>query len=164
MAGPLTHNGAQARYGVAFVRSLSAQAGYGLTETSLDEDVLAIDCKLEAPPGDIRVQVKCTTRAFSKKQRYISYTVEDHWREVWEKNLFDLYFVVVRLGLKPAEQWIAHTDAYTQLNAIGYWAKVDPKQIPNAVRVHETNRLKATTFSIWEENLVARFGGHGAAN
>jgi hypothetical protein len=164
VAGLLTLNGAQARYGVAFVRSLSAQAGYGLTETSLDEDVLAIDCKLEAPPGDIRVQVKCTTRAFSKKQHYISYTVQEHWREVWKKNLFDFYFVVVRLGLKPVDKWIAHPDACTQLNAIAYWAKVDPEQIPKAIRVYKANRLNAATFSAWETNLIAKFGGDDAGN
>jgi hypothetical protein len=41
----LPDTGRRARYGVAYLRTICAQAGVGVKETSPDEDVLAVDCR-----------------------------------------------------------------------------------------------------------------------
>lgn len=62
MATPiLSVSARKARYGVAYLRSVCAQAGVGLSETSADEDVLAIDCDVKFAEGVVGVQVKCTS-------------------------------------------------------------------------------------------------------
>jgi hypothetical protein len=53
----LTPNGAKARFGVAYLRAICSHAGVGFTETSADEDVLAIDGSIEFELGSVRVQV-----------------------------------------------------------------------------------------------------------
>ena len=108
--------------GVAFVRTLCAQAGYGFTETSLDEDTLAVDCGLVAPATTIRVQVKCTTRQFTKKRRALDLRRRRSLaRNVWEQNAHDLYFVAVGLSSPGQNDWITHPLEYTHHDAIVYW-------------------------------------------
>lgn len=164
MAAPLKPTRAQSRYGVGFLRTLCAQAGYGLTETSPDEDVLAVDCTLDAPAAAIRVQVKCTTGNFTKKDRYMSFWVEDYWRAMWEQNINDAYFVVIRLGFKAQNRWVEHHPQHTQHNAAGYWARIDPQHIPTTIRVSESQRLTHSTFATWERHLVAKYGGGDVVN
>ena len=134
VAAPLGQTRAQSRYGVAYLRALSAQAGYGLSETPADEDVLAVDCTLDTPASPVRVQVKCTTKNFGKTTGYLSFHVEDHWRAAWEQNLNDLYFVVIRLRSKVEAKWVTHPDLYTHHDAIGYWARIQPAQSPTRCR------------------------------
>ena len=57
-AASLTANGRKARYGAAYLRAVCAQAGVLMSEGSMDEDVLAFDCTVGFPDGDVRVQVK----------------------------------------------------------------------------------------------------------
>jgi Domain of unknown function (DUF4365) len=159
VGAPLGQTRAQSRYGVAYLRALSAQAGFGLSETAADEDVLAVDCTLDIPASPVRVQVKCTTKNFGKTTNYLSFHVEDHWRAAWEQNLNDLYFVVIGLRSKVAARWVTHPDLYTHHDAIAYWARIRPAAIPTAVRVHRADRLTATTIADWEDHLLRRQGG-----
>jgi hypothetical protein len=156
---PLNSIRAQSRYGVAFVRTLCAQAGFGFTETSLDEDTLAVDCTLEAPAQGIRVQVRSTTQAFTKKDRSLAFGVADHWRAAWEQNANDLYFVVVRLSSPAQDDWISHPLGHTHHDAIGYWARIQPTAIPPTVRVYEAARLTHFTLASWEHDVLKKLGG-----
>src|SRR2546423_1799545 len=56
----LTPEGRKARYGVAYIRSICAQAGVNLQEMSPDEDVLVVDCDIKFPRGNVSAQIKCT--------------------------------------------------------------------------------------------------------
>jgi hypothetical protein len=158
--GPTLREAAQqARYGVAYLRSICAQAGYGLSETSADEDVLAIDCTLETRGIGIRVQVKCTTKAFSHRTRELSWHVQDHWRKRWSTSHIPVYFVVVKLTSAVPQRWISHESDSTSHGAAAYWVAVDPGAIPNRVRVPGSNRLTADTLSVWDKEVAALFGG-----
>ena len=157
--GPLSANGSKARYGAAYLRALSAQAGYGFKETSIDEDVLAVDCTLEVPATDIRIQVKCTDQPWNKSLR-IGYQVSPHWAQAWSQNLHTVYFVVVRLATTHGQStWVHHGDDEATLHrAAAYWTGIDPNNVPNRVYVDKDNRLSADTFEQWEQSLLAGAG------
>lgn len=157
LSGPLPENKRKARYGVFYLGAVSAQAGYSLDETSPDSDELAVDCTLAFEALPTRVQVKCTTREFTKKRRYISWAVEDHWREKWSRNLAPIYFVIVRLKSKSIDMWFDYHDEATLSHAAAYWTKIEPKAIPANIIVPETNRLTAETIVQWDKSVTGRF-------
>ena len=57
-----TDNGRRARYGAAYMRSLCAHAGALFTESSIDEDIMAIDGAVDFARMPVRVQIKCTSK------------------------------------------------------------------------------------------------------
>ena len=73
----LGDNAREARYGVSYVRALCSQAGVSLTETSPDEDAVAIDATLLLKPAFACVQVKCTSQ-FKIRGRSASWEMELH--------------------------------------------------------------------------------------
>lgn len=160
-SGPFEVTRRQARYGLFHLGALSAHAGYGLSETPPDSDILAVDCSLEAEALPIRIQVKCTTRSFSKKLRYLSWKVEDSWRERWQKNVTPVYFVVVRVSQSNVDSWMAHQQDSTLHRAAAFWAEIDPANIPDRIRVFESDRLTAATLVDWDRALTRRFSGVG---
>jgi hypothetical protein len=56
-----TDNARKARYGVAYFRTICAQAGVSFTETSADEDNMAVDGLVSFARSSSRVQLKCTS-------------------------------------------------------------------------------------------------------
>ena len=57
-----TDNGRRAHYGAAYMRVLCAHAGASFTESSMDEDIMAIDGAVDFARMPVRVQIKCTSR------------------------------------------------------------------------------------------------------
>ena len=54
----LTTDGRKARYGIAYILSICAQVCVNLQEMSPDEDVLAVDCDIKFPRGNVSAQIK----------------------------------------------------------------------------------------------------------
>src|SRR3954447_7261777 len=82
----LSPNGQRARYGVSYVRNICAQAGFGLNETSPDEDVLATDCDVVFMEANVRVQVKCTS-GLTLGGKTKSWQLKSAWLRKWEQSL-----------------------------------------------------------------------------
>lgn len=156
--GRASLNERKGRYGVAYLKTLCAQAGYGLNESAPGEDWFAIDCHLAARPGVIRLQVKCTTRKFAGKDEVLTWPVKPHWRDVWSANVTTIYFIVVQVSSDACSNWVEHTPLRTSHKATAYWVGIDPKNIPTTLRVAKSSRLTAETFSEWESALLAGYG------
>jgi hypothetical protein len=92
--GNLSDNACKARYGVTYLRALCNQAGLPPTETSPDEDALAIDCMIAFPMGVILAQVKCTSQ-FKLRGKTASWPIKLHWQKNWEQLRHPVYFVMV---------------------------------------------------------------------
>ncbi|GAA0534848.1 hypothetical protein GCM10010172_14920 [Paractinoplanes ferrugineus] len=99
-------NGSKARFGVAYLRSICSQAGVGFTETSIDEDVLAIDGKVEFGVADARVQVKCTGRFRINGGGTATWPADDSWWKKWHACKVPVYFVLLVLDPDEQEQWL----------------------------------------------------------
>lgn len=156
--GPADPDTRKCRYGVAYLRGLCAQAGYGMTENSPDEDLLAVDCTVEAPAVGIRVQVKCTSKAFSTFKQDLAWNVRPHWRERWQLNIHPVYFVAVRVPEPSLKAWIEHEPESTLHNSVAYWTRIDPQNIPRRVSVPKARQLTAQDLVDWEGAIMSKFG------
>ncbi len=155
--GTLKKTDAIGRYGVAYLRTLSAQAGLAFDETASGEDVDAIDCSL-VYPGRARaeVQVKGTTRAFTKGST-LGFGVHESWRRKWSDLKVPGYFVVVKLWEQDCNGWIRHDEQTTCHIATAYWTRIDPTAIPKTIKVEQSRPLTLATLREWAIDVRRRF-------
>lgn len=156
----LTPNGQRARYGVSYVRNVCAQAGYGMNETSPDEDVLAIDCEVLFQEASVRVQVKCTSQlTIAGKTK--SWKVRPEWINAWAGSKVPVYFVLVVVP-KSEPKWLEHKPDGTFHRTAGFWTRVDATTLGKSISIAKTSRLTAATLTTWRNDLRALFGGAAA--
>jgi hypothetical protein len=153
----LTLNGRKARYGVAYVRSICAQAGVNLLEMSPDEDVLAVDCDIKFAEGNVSAQVKCTSR-LTIRGRSASWPVEPEWVSKWQGSLLPVYFVLVIVPTDVAE-WIKHDPAEgTFHRTAAYWRRIlRDERIGSRITIPKSQRFQASTLGLWYSDLLESF-------
>jgi hypothetical protein len=83
-AGNIGTLGLNARFGAAYLRAICSHAGVGFTETTIDEDVLAVDATVDFAISPARVQIKCSIRFKIKKGKTASWQAEESW---WGKRI-----------------------------------------------------------------------------
>ena len=149
----LTATGCKARYGVAYLRSICSQAGVGMTETSPDEDVLAVDCELQFPEASVRVQVKCTSR-WTMNGQGVTWPVKSEWVRKWDVNVLPVYFVVVVVP-DQIQNWLRHDEDGTFHATAAYWTRLVTGVSGSSVRVPAHQRLSAKTLGLWHAQLMA---------
>lgn len=141
----------QARYGVAYLRAVCAQAGVKLVETSPDEDVSGVDCLLSFPQFDTRVQVKCTARRLGSTTGTLSYHIGEKTFRKWARNQSRTYIVVVIVP-ENSDAWADFdVDDETPAHCAAYWAEVDRDRTaePWTVQVERGRRLTPETLASW---------------
>ena len=151
----LDTNRQKARYGVSYLRCVCAQAGFGLTETEPDEDVLAVDCAVQYPELAVSVQVKCTS-GLTIKGRTKSIPVEEGWIEKWSRSLVPVYLLVVIVP-KEVSKWLEHVDEGTLHRTAAFWKRVDRGVTLPSVKIPRSQRLTVDTISLWHRELLANF-------
>jgi hypothetical protein len=154
----LGSNGAKARFGVAYLRSICSQAGVGFTETSIDEDVLAIDGKVEFAVADVRVQVKCTGRFKINSGETATWPADRGWWKKWHGCKVPVYFVLLVLDPDVQHEWLSHTPEGTLHRAAAFWARVDQMSEASGIIVPKSQRLTADTLRDWAADVDACFG------
>jgi hypothetical protein len=155
---PTLHtNGAKARYGVAYVRSILSQAKIGFTETSPDEDVLAIDGEIQFRPASVRVQIKCSSK---RNIAGLSNTwpCKVQWQEKWNDCLVPAYLILVILDHDDENDWIYHNDgAGTDHRSAAFWTRVDTLEPTTSIVIPKSQRFTVETIPIWQDHLIASF-------
>jgi len=157
----LTLDGRKARYGVAYVRSICAQAGVPFHENSPDEDVLAVDCDIKVAGVTVSAQVKCTsTRAI--RGRSISWPVKTEWINKWQDAWLPVYFVLVVVPAESAD-WIEHDPVKgTFHRTAAYWRRIRPdEQIGTRISIPKGQRLEVATLDLWYSDLLETFNAIG---
>jgi len=152
----LSQNGAKGRFGVSYVRSIVSQAGVGFTETSPDEDVLAIDATVDFAVAPARLQIKCTA-GFSIGGKSATWQSDLYWREQWSQSLLPVYFVLVILDADDRPQWIKHHDAGTDHRAAAFWVRVNQTETGDKIRIPKSQRLTASVLGQWHQEVEACF-------
>lgn len=150
----LSDNGRKARYGVSYVRSICSQAGVGMTETSPDEDVLAVDCQVHFDIGDVRMQVKCTS-GWKIDGVSLTFPLEERWVKIWARCQVPVYLVVV---IVPSQlnHWMRHDADGTFHKSAAFWVRI-PKSPGVSIEVPKCQRLEQKTLSTWYSDLVAMY-------
>jgi hypothetical protein len=156
----LSPNGQRARYGVSYVRNVCAQAGFGLNETSPDEDVLATDCDILFAEGNVRVQVKCTSGS-SLGGKTKSWRLKPEWLRKWDQCHLPVYFILVVVPSKEPS-WLEHRADGTLHRTAGFWQRVRTEQLGKSISIPRTQRLTASTLPSWHRDLLAVFQPGGS--
>lgn len=166
-ATTMSHDISQSRFGVHYVSGICSQAGFGIDEFSIDEDVLAVDATVQFPAVGARVQIKTTrTRALSDASEYISYTAKPGWLDKWRASIVaPVYFVVVLMP-PDASGWMQHAVDGTTLSGIGaFWCRIHVEECEKSgqIIVPRANRLDASAIAQWEQATLGPYtGGEGA--
>lgn len=151
----LTPNGCKARFGAAYVRAICSHAGVGFTENSPDEDVLAVDGKVELAEGYVRVQIKCTGQYRIVGGKTASWPAEQNWWDKWQQSRIPVYLILVMVDPDDQLQWLEHRDDGTLNRAAAFWVRVDKMPSGSAIAVPKTQRLFASTLAEWSTDLLA---------
>jgi hypothetical protein len=160
----LTPDGRKARYGVAYVRSICAQAGVSFNETSPDEDVLAVDCDITFRAGaKVSVQVKCTS-GFKIRGRSISWPVKTAWVKKWQEHWLPVYFVIVIVPIDAAS-WIKHDPAEgTFHQTAAFWRRIrQDEQIGARISIPKSQRFQESTLALWHSDFLETFNPAGGS-
>lgn len=151
----LAANGSKARFGVAFLRAICSQAGVGFTETSIDEDVLAIDGMVEFEASIARIQVKCTGKFRINGGDSATWPAEQHWWNRWHKSKIPVYFVLVVMDPDNQPEWLDHRPDGTLHRAAAFWVRVDQMSEASGIKVPKSQRLTADTLRHWASDVDA---------
>lgn len=155
----LSPNARKGRYGIAYFQNVCAQFGVGFDETSPDEDVLAIDGTVQFAALPVRIQVKCTKKAFGPND-VLSWPVTEEWKSKWAKNVGPSYFVVVQVPSDMPGDWIDYNGAdITTHRSTAYWARIEAATIGASIAIARTNRLTAESLASWNDDLLSCFSG-----
>jgi hypothetical protein len=154
-AATLSENRRKARYGVAYMRSICAQAGVRMSETSPDEDVAAIDCTVDMPAAGVRVQVKCTSR-LTITGTSASWTTKPEWLAAWHAARVPVYFVLV-IVKDPVADWLDHPVDLTRHHAAAFWRRITLADVGTSIDIPKSQRLTAATMDTWNADLNAVF-------
>ena len=151
-------NGAKARFGAAYLRTICSHAGVGFMETTIDEDVLAIDGKIEFAMGDARVQIKCTGQFRIDGGTTASWPAEEAWWLKWHRSKVPVYFVIVMVDPDDQPQWLEHRNDGTLCRTAAFWVRVDQMVEGPSITVPKVQRLTADTLAGWAADVNACFG------
>ena len=157
----LSPNGSKARFGVAYLRALCSQAGVGLTEISVDEDVLAIDAMINFAVAEARVQVKCTGQFRKNGSGATTWPAEEKWWAKWNKSGVPVYFIVIVVDPDVQAHWLDHRVDGTMHHAAAFWVRVDRMAAAPSIRVPRKQRLTVSTFREWAADVDACFAPQG---
>ncbi|MFD6731028.1 DUF4365 domain-containing protein [Micromonospora aurantiaca] len=161
----LAANGCKARFGVAYLRAVFSQAGVGFTETSIDEDVLAIDGMVEFEVSVARIQVKCTGKFRINSGETATWPAEQHWWDRWHKSKIPVYFVLVVVDPDHQPGWLDHRPDGTLHRAAAFWVRVDKMSQAAGIKVPKSQRLTADTLRSWAAEVDSGYtpaaGGDG---
>lgn len=150
-------NGAKARFGAAYLHAVCSQAGVGLDEVTIDEDVLAIDAKIAFAIGDARVQIKCSGQFRINGGETASWPAEPGWWNKWHRSKVPVYFIIVMVDPDDQTQWLQHSDHGTFSGTAAFWVRVDRLPETSSITVPKEQRLTADTLLLWRDELDACF-------
>lgn len=159
----LVHTARAGRFGVAYVRAVTASAGVGFSENSADEDVIGVDGRIEYTTTDVRLQVKATAASQFNQAGEIRIPVKPwHWA-IWAGNKNPVYGVLVVLEDCPDDsQWMdTSIDDVTHVPAAAYWARLNGPnvtQTSGGIVFPRSQRFTVDTVRMIFEDLEGGYG------
>lgn len=144
-----TDNGRRARYGAAYVRALCAHAGASFTETSMDEDIMAIDGAIDFARMPVRVQIKCTSK-FSVTGSRFTLPLEPTWLKKWTASDTPVFVVVVKVP-SDIPGWLDYDAGFTRHNTVAYGRRFDVSTDLASMVFTKKDRLTGESIYDWRD-------------
>lgn len=152
-----TDNVRRARYGAAYVRALCAQAGAGFTETSIDEDVMAVDGIVDFIRMPVRVQIKCTSQ-FVVSGIKLTLPLEPGWVARWAGSTTPVFVVVVKVPTLVPE-WLTFDTSFTRHNTVAYGRRFMAAADSTSMLFDAAHRLTSESIYDWRDTAYALADG-----
>lgn len=145
----MTDNGRRARYGAAYVQALCAAAGAGFKETSIDEDIMAVDASVSFPRMDVRVQIKCTSK-FKVGGTQLTLPLRPDWVAKWTESDTPVFVVVVKV---PASVpgWLTFDPAYTRHETVAFGRRFEAAADTASMLFTASHRLTTESIYDWRD-------------
>lgn len=144
-----TDNGRRARYGAAYVRALCAHAGAAFTESSIDEDIMAIDGTVDFARMPVRVQIKCTSK-FSIPGGKFTLPLESSWVRKWTTSDTPMFVVVVKVP-RDIPGWLDYDVASTRHNTVAFARRFDRAVDLTSMVFTGVDRLTGESIYDWRD-------------
>lgn len=144
-----TDNVRRARYGAAYVRALCAHAGASFAETSIDEDIMAIDGQIDFARMPVRVQIKCTSQ-FSVAGSKLTLPLEPSWVKKWTVSDTPVFVVVVKVP-SDIPGWLDYDVAFTRHNAVAFGRRFVAATDLAAMVFTSADRLTGESIYDWRD-------------
>jgi len=144
-----TDNGRRARYGAAYVRSMCAHAGASFTETSVDEDIMAIDGAIDFARMPVRVQIKCTSK-FKVAGNKFTLPLESGWIRKWSVSDTPVFVVVVKVP-QDIQGWLDYDQSFTRHNAVAFGRRFIPTMDLKSMVFVAEDRVTAESIYEWRD-------------
>lgn len=144
-------------------RTIVAQAGYTMTETEPDSDMLAIDASVDFPENPVPVQIKCSSTKSFRANGDLSFPITQAWKSKWDRNNFTPYMVLVMVP-DATTDWLEHTVldspdgrlwGTTVAKAPAYWVPLKPLGQEMHVTFHKCQRFTADSIHAWYQSLLS---------
>lgn len=144
-----TDNGRRARYGAAYVRALCAHAGAAFSESSIDEDIMAIDGTVDFARMPVRIQIKCTSM-FSIPGGKFTLPLEPSWVKKWTTSDTPVFVVVVKVP-RDIPGWLNYDVAYTRHNTVAFGRRFDRAANSTSMVFTSIDRLTGESIYEWRD-------------
>lgn len=144
-----TDNGRRARYGAAYVRALCAHAGAAFNETSVDEDIMAIDGSVDFARMPVRVQIKCTSQ-FSVSGSRLTLQLEPSWVSKWITSDTPVFVVVVKVP-SDIPGWLHYDAAFTRHNTVAFGRRFIAATDLTSMMFTSSHRLTSESIYEWRD-------------
>lgn len=144
-----TDNGRRARYGAAYVRALCAHAGASFTETSIDEDIMAIDGTVDFARMPVRVQIKCTSQ-FSVAGSRLTLPLEPSWVNKWTASDTPVFVVIVKVP-SDIPGWLDYDVAFTRHNTVAFGRRFVAATDLTSMVFTSSDRLTGESIYDWRD-------------
>ena len=144
-----TDNGRRARYGAAYMRALCAHAGASFSETSIDEDIMAIDGAVDFARMPVRVQIKCTSK-FSITGSKLTLPLEPGWVKKWTTSDTPVFVVVVKVPLDIPD-WLDYNVGFTRHNTVAFGRRFDKATDLKSMAFTSAHRLTSESIYDWRD-------------
>lgn len=144
-----TDNGRRARYGAAFLRTLCAHAGASFSETSVDEDIMAIDGTVDFARMPIRVQIKCTSK-FSVRGTKFTLPLEPTWVKKWAASQTPVFVVVVKVP-GDISRWLDYDPSFTRHNTVAFGRRFDAMNDGRSMTFSSADRITGESIYEWRD-------------
>ena len=144
-----TDNGRRARYGAAYMRALCAHAGASFTETSIDEDIMAIDGAIDFARMPVRVQIKCTSQ-FSVAGSRLTLPLDPGWVNKWTMSDTPVFVVVVKVP-SDIPGWLDYDVAFTRHNTVAFGRRFVAATDVTSMVFTTADRLTGESIYEWRD-------------
>ncbi len=126
-------------------------------ETSIDEDVQAVDATVDFSRMPVRVQIKCTSQ-YQVGNRSLTLPLEPNWIEKWTDSDTTVFVVVVKVPASIPD-WIEHDVSRTLHRTVAFGKRFEETVHTSSMTFTQADKLTGDSIYAWRDLAYAVYDG-----